>query len=151
MKSSAVYIFILFTIISFSAMAQRGKGAGNHPKAKAHGHGVHHKHHRAGHKKAVVVKRSRYRPAKVVVFHPHWHPTRAYNRRWVYFPRLNFYWDHWRNHYVFWNGTIWLSQPAPPPALVNIDLSKEKQKELREDEDDIDDVYKSNAEHNKEE
>jgi hypothetical protein len=37
-----------------------------------------HPHHR-------VIVRSRYRPAKIVVFHPHWAPKRAYNRRWVFF------------------------------------------------------------------
>lgn len=108
----------------------------------------HHKHHPHA-KKTVVVKRSRYRPAKVVVFHPVWRPKHAYYRRWVFFPKYNLYWDNWRNHYVFWNGNIWLSQPTAPPVIVNVNLENEKSKELKEEDDDIDDIYKDNSSHNK--
>jgi hypothetical protein len=99
--------------------------------------------------KHVVVKRSPYRPRKVVVFHPRWAPAHAYHRRWVFFPGRNLYWDNWRNHYVFYNGTVWISQPAPPPGITENELEKEKRKELKEEEDDVDDVYKSNEEHKK--
>lgn len=106
------------------------------------------KGHRHPHKR-VVVKRSNHRPAKVVVFRPHWRPAYAYHRRWVYFPRRNFYWDNWRNHYVFWSGGVWVSQAAAPPALVNVNLEKEKQRELAEENDDVDDVYRANTDHQK--
>lgn len=116
---------------------------------KAHPHGRHpHRHPHA--KKVVVVKRSPYRPAKVVVFHPVWRPKYAYYRRWVFFPKYNLYWDNWRNHYVFWNGTIWLSQPTAPPVIVNVNLENEKSKELKEEDDDVDDIYKDNESHKKE-
>lgn len=98
----------------------------------------------------VIVKKSIYRPAKIVVFHPYWGPKRVIHRRWIYFPKYNIYWDNWRNHYVFWNGTIWFSQPTPPPVIVNINLDHEKQHELKEDEDDTDDVYKANDTHKSE-
>lgn len=111
--------------------------------AQRNGHG-HRKHKRT---KVVVVKRSPYRPAKVVVYHPHWRPAYAYHRRWVYFPRYNFYWDNWRNHYLFWNGSIWLSQPTAPAIVVNVNLDKEKSVELPETEEDEDDVYKLNDAH----
>lgn len=103
------------------------------------------KRHRG--KKVVVVKRSPYRPARVVVYHPHWHPAYSYHRRWVYFPRYNLYWDNWRNHYVFWNGTAWISQTTSPPVIVNVHPDKEKLVELPEDEEDDDDIYKSNTAH----
>jgi hypothetical protein len=130
---------IVIGLISLSAQLSAQKG---HPRA-----------HRGPHphaKKAVVVKRSMYRPAKVVVFHPAWRPKYAYYRRWVFFPKYNLYWDNWRNHYVFWNGTVWLSQPTPPPAIVNVNLENEKSRELKEEDDDVDDIYKDNDAHKKE-
>src|SRR5687768_13294446 len=133
-------LFILFLFIAGTVLAQRGHGHGNGhgPRGRAHVH------------KKVVVKRSVYRPRKVVVFRPHWRPNYGYKRRWVFFPRYNIYWDNWRNHYVFWNGAIWISQPQAPPSVANVELDKEKQKELKEEEDDVDDVYKANEEHKKE-
>lgn len=107
----------------------------------------------AGHphgRKVVVVKRSPYRPAKVIVYHPHWRPAYACHRRWVFFPRYNLYWDNWRNQYVFWNGAGWISQAARPAVIVNVNLENEKTAELKEDEDDEDDIYKSNADHKNE-
>jgi hypothetical protein len=97
--------------------------------------------------RVVVVKRSVYRPHRVIVYRPYWRPYYACKRRWVYFPRYNVYWDNWRNHYVFWNGTIWSSQPTRPALIVNVNLEKEKSTELKETEDDIDDVYASNDTH----
>ncbi len=129
---------ILLSFLSFSGKLAAQKG---------HRHGHPHRHPHA--KKVVVVKRSPYRPAKVVVFHPVWRPKYAYYRRWVFFPKYNLYWDNWRNHYVFWNGTIWLSQPTAPAVIVNVDLDKEQSKELKEDEDDVDDIYKDNETHKK--
>ncbi|MBA3682537.1 MAG: hypothetical protein H0W73_15435 [Bacteroidetes bacterium] len=124
---------VIFLFISSDFFAQKGKGHGHH---KGHRHG-----------KVVVVKRSSYRPAKVVVYHPHWRPKYAYNRRWVYFPRHNFYWDNWRNHYVYYNGGAWISQPTAPPIIVNVNLENEKNVELKEDDDDVDDVYQYNTKH----
>ncbi len=137
MKTIKLIIFVTFLFISPHFFAQKGKG---------HRHNRHH----YGHKKVVVVKRSTYRPAKVIVYHPHWRPKYAYNRRWVYFPRYNFYWDNWRNHYVFYNGGVWVSQPKAPPIIVNVNLENEKNVELNEDEDDVDEVYQSNSKHKEE-
>lgn len=115
--------------------------------AQKHGGGHHHGHPHKAHRAKVVVKRSPFRPARVVVFHPYWGPKRAIHRRWVFFPKYNLYWDNWRNHYYFYNGTAWISQPTPPPVIVNVNLDNEKQYELKEDEDDVDDVYKGNDNH----
>ena len=93
----------------------------------------------------VVIVKSKYRPAKMVVYHPYWGPKYQFHRRWVYFPRHNFYWDNWRQCYFFWNGVIWINQVTPPPIVVNIE--SEKHYELQENEDDIDDVYQTNDSH----
>src|SRR4051812_18743770 len=113
---------IMLSFIAFSSTLAAQKG--NHARP--------YKHHPHG-RNVVVVKRSKYRPAKVVVYHPVWRPKYAYYRRWVFFPKYNLYWDNWRNHYVFWNGTVWLSQPTAPPVIVNVNLENEKSKELKED------------------
>lgn len=127
MKTLKLVLLCGFLITTSVMFSQRG-GHGGH-----RGHGRHY--------------RSHYRPVKIIVFHPVWHPTYSCYRRWVYFPRYNFYWDNWRNHYVFLNSGIWVSQPTLPPALVNINLSSEKHTELKENDDDVDDVYQSNSQH----
>lgn len=142
MKTLKLILFAFSILISTTEMLaqKRGHGGG--------GHGGRHPHHEKN--KVVVVKRSPYRPNKVIVYHPYWHKNYAYNRRWVYFPKYNLYWDNWRNHYVFYNGTIWLSQPTAPPVIVNVNLENEKKAELTEDSDDVDDVYKDNSKHKEE-
>lgn len=130
-------VIIPSLFVSLNTFAQRGKGG--HPPHRAH-----HPH------KAVVVRRSPYRPKTIVVFHPVWRPKYAYNRRWIFFPKYNIYWDNWRNHYVFWNGSIWISQAAAPPVIVNVNLEKEKHQELKEQDDDTDDIYKDNDQHKQE-
>lgn len=133
------FVITVFLLGSSNLMAQKH---GGHHGGKGHGHG----HRRVGHTK-VIVKPSPFRPAKVVVYRPMWGPKHYIHRRWVYFPKYNMYWDNWRNHYVFWNGTIWFSQPSPPPIIVNVNLENEKHYELKEAEDDTDDVYQSNDNH----
>lgn len=141
-------LLIAFLIISsFSGIAQgRHRGAGGHPHATKQKVMVIKPAHRPR-GAAVVVVRSKYRPAKIVVYHPYWGPKYSFHRRWVYFPHYNFYWDNWRQCYFYWNGTIWINQLTPPPVVVNVNLDKEKHHELNESEDDTDDVYKSNGSH----
>lgn len=141
-KNISLIVLGFILIGTFSLSAQKG--------GHGHGHGGGHPHGKmmGPHPHAkVIVKPSPFRPAKIVVYHPYWGPKRAIYRRWVYFPKYNIYWDNWRNHYVFWNGAIWYSQPTPPPVIVNINLDKEKQYELKDSDDDTDDVYKSNETH----
>lgn len=139
----AISFLLLGTLGSFAQKGGHGGHGGGH-----HGHGGKgmgpHPHGK------VVVKKSIYRPAKMVVYHPFWGPKRSFNHRWVYFPRYNFYWDNWRNHYVFWNGTVWMNNPSPPPTVVNINIDNEKHYELKEDQDDDDDIYKTNDSHKQE-
>lgn len=132
----------LVLVIAFlAALSPLSAQRGHHPHPNKN-----HPHRNHPHKK-VVVKRSPYRPHKVVVYHPVWRPAYTYHRRWIYWPKYNIYWDNWRNHYYFWNGTIWLSQPTAPPVIVNVNLEKEKHSELKEEEDDMDDIGTSNTQH----
>ncbi|HRG01623.1 MAG TPA: hypothetical protein PKZ75_10925 [Bacteroidia bacterium] len=145
------FIFIValcsLTISPNQLLAQRGHGGhgghggGHHPHVKAKIVGKQHPNGR------VVVVKSRYRPAKLVVFHPVWGPKRAFNRRWVFFPKHNFYWDNWRQMYVYRNGTVWVVNATPPPTVVNINIDNEKHYELKETDDDVDDVYQTNNVH----
>lgn len=137
-QRSKLTMVIMVIMISINAFGQKGK---------PHHHPNRHHHHP---KKAVVVKRSPYRPAKVVVYHPVWRPKYTYHRRWIFFPKYNLYWDNWRNHYVFWNGSMWISQATAPTVIVNVNLEKEKHEELKEDNDDVDDIYKQNDQHKNE-
>lgn len=142
MKTLKLFILtILLLSFSLVSYAQRGHthGKGNPRKAV-----MVKQHH---HPKKIVVVRSKYRPHNAIVFHPYWAPAKVCHRRWVFFPKHNLYWDNWRNVYFFWNGTIWVSQPKPPAIIVNINLEKEKHYELKENEDDLDDVYQSNKTH----
>ena len=140
MKTTKIILLLTFGfIISIAGYGQGRHGGGHHGYGRGHGH-----------RGVVVVKRSVYRPNKIIVYHPGWRSNYSYNRRWIYFPKYNFYWDNWRNHYVFWNGSIWFSQPAPPPVIVNVNLQNEKHYELKEKEDDTDDVYKGNDVHKSE-
>ncbi|MDF2449578.1 MAG: hypothetical protein K0R26_2082 [Bacteroidota bacterium] len=146
-----ITLFMVGSVVT--GFAQRGRGNGN-----GHGHQPHsgikrnkvmaQPNHARPHPRAVV--RSPYRPAKIVGFHPHWHPHHTYHRRWVYFPRYNFYWDNWRQGYYYMNGPVWVFNATPPPVIVNVDLGKEKKHELKEIEDDVDDVYRTNSSHKKE-
>jgi hypothetical protein len=65
----------------------------------------------------------------------------------VFFPKYNLYWDNWRNHYYFYNGNAWISQPTAPPVIVNVNLEKEKHYELKESDDDKDAINEENESH----
>src|SRR4051812_5121149 len=140
MNTIKLLILTAFLFLGSELFGQRGHPQRGNTGRRQQTNGRHQGH---GHHNRVVVKRSVYRPHNVVVYKPYWRPNYAYHRRWVFFPRYNLYWDNWRNHYVFWNGAVWVSQPTAPPVIVNVNLDKEKNTELKEDEDDIDDVYKS--------
>ena len=132
-KITRLIILSLFLSTFGFSQKHHGKGGGHH---HGHKHGV-----------VAVKKRSVFRPRKIVVYHPHWHIKRAYNRRWIFFPKYNFYWDNWRNHYRYWNGTIWVSQASAPATIVNVNLANEKHYELKEDDDDNDEISSSNEGH----
>ena len=147
LKKYASLILVLIVFSTINSFAQHG------------GHGGKHGGHGGGHNNKIVIVsnqhgnkvfRSKYRPNNIIVFHPRWGVKRNFNRRWVYFPRYNFYWDNWRNAYVYRNGTVWVSNATPPPTIVNININNEKHYELKENDDDVDDVYNTNETHQSE-
>lgn len=147
-----IFILTLGLVLSLTSIgfAQKGNHGGKgHGNGNRNGNGHHEKNQqiKINHHNQNVVKRSIYRPKTIVVYHPNWAPRRNYNRRWVYFPHYNFYWDNWRQVYVYRNATVWVSNPTPPPVIVNINIENEKHYELKESDDDTDDVYKTNDEH----
>jgi hypothetical protein len=140
LKRSLLFTLLLVVSAALTVSAQKG--------GKRHAHAHVHKGPRGN--KVVVVKRSPYRPRKVVVYHPVWAPKVTIHRRWVFFPKYNMYWDNWRNCYVFWNAGVWVTQASAPPVVVNVNLENEKHYVLKEEEEDIDDVYKNNDGHKQE-
>jgi hypothetical protein len=97
----------------------------------------------------VVVKKTGPHRVKRVVYRPRWARKRVFHHRWVYFPRYNLYWDNVREVYVYKRGTVWVTSVKEPEVIVNVDLEKEKQIELSEDNDALDEVYLKNDEHQK--
>jgi hypothetical protein len=61
-----------------------------------------------------------------------------------------FYWDNWRQGYYYRNGAVWIFNTTPPPVIINVNLDKEPNYELKEGDDDVDDVYQINDNHLKE-
>ncbi|MDP2385032.1 MAG: hypothetical protein Q8M29_01555 [Bacteroidota bacterium] len=108
---------------------------------------AHHKH--GGNKKVVVVKNHHHHGHKHYkpVYHPVWGPKIGFYRRWVFFPRYNFYWDNLNSQYVYWGGNVWIRTASPPPAIINVNISNEKKYELKEPEDTINDIYGNNSAH----
>ncbi|MCD6067204.1 MAG: hypothetical protein K0S33_2030 [Bacteroidetes bacterium] len=131
-------------------------------------------HRHGGNKKVIVKNKSYHNNSKVVVvnkqgyyhghrhrhyrhhphfygkvYHPYWGPPVGYYRRWVFFPRYNFYWDNYNSTYVYWGNGVWVRTASPPPAIININISNEKKYELNETDDTIDDIYDSNDTHKK--
>jgi hypothetical protein len=149
LKKSFALILIVLVCGSFNSLAQHGGGHGG----RGGGQGGNHRNRGGGvviqnnRNPNRVIVRSVYRPNRIIVFHPYWGMKRNFNRRWVYFPRYNFYWDNWRNCYVYRNGNVWITNTVPPPTIVNININNEKHYELKEHDDDEDDVYKSNDTH----
>ena len=142
MKPLIVICFVFFgTLLFNNSQCFAQKGNRHHGNGKTVIHSNRHKHNK------VVIVKSRYRPAKIGYYHPYWRPKYSYNRRWIYFPRYNFYWDNWRQVYVYQNKTVWVVNTVPPPTIVNVNIESEKHYELKEQEDDLDDVYSTNETH----
>jgi hypothetical protein len=144
MKNTSFTIILLlctFQLIQFDSLAQMKKVVivkqTNHPK-----------HHKNNHVK--VIKKSKFRPVKSSVFHPHWAKNKNFNRRWVYFPKYNCYWDNWRNVYFYKEKSKWLYSSTTPAVLIQIELEKEKYYELKDTEDEIDEIYINNETHSSE-
>ncbi len=137
MKSKIVVVFTLVLCMVYSSVVE----AQPHKKVVVVHKGKKH-HAKAGTKKVIVVRKSKFRPVKVVVFHPHWGPNKSFHRRWVYFPKYNCYWDNWRNVYFYKTTHGWVSTAQKPTIIINVNLENENHYELNEVHDDNDEVYK---------
>ncbi|QKG79324.1 hypothetical protein [Tenuifilum thalassicum] len=134
MKASVKISFFAMALVAFTAISAHAQSVVKVKPAK----------------KVVVVKKTRpHRVKKVVVYHPRWAHKKVFHHRWVYFPRYNFYWDNVREVYVYKRGTVWVTSVKAPEVIVNADLENEKQVELSEDNDNVDEVYLKNDEHQK--
>lgn len=140
-KLTTLFVTGLFLMLHTSNFAQKQKGHGHKNPQGQH----HHPKNNPG--KVVVVHKSKYRPAKMVVYHPVWAPKKNINRRWVYFPKYNCYWDNWRNVYFYKSNNVWISSSKKPIIILNVNLEYEKHYELNEVDDDEDEIYILNSTH----
>ena len=104
--------------------------------------------HDEGHSRGRVVEVrevQRYRGNKH--YHPKWHPKHDFERRWVYFPRYNMYWDNYRGVYVYHSYGRWVAEPEPPRIAVNVNLAAERFVELGVDLDARSDAFTLNSSH----
>ncbi len=99
------------------------------------------------HEKVVKTRKiNRHRHLKSI-YRPHWAKKTSFSRRWVYFPKYNFYWDNARNKYVYLNNGVWVVKKKQPKYLVNVSLETEKMVELSEDDDLVDNIQENNEKH----
>jgi len=106
------------------------------------------KFYKKGHGNCRVVEvQEVHHPRGKKFYHPKWHPRRNFERRWVYFPRYNMYWDNYRDVYVYNSYGRWIAEPEPPRIAVDVDLADERFVELGVDLDLRSDVFRLNARH----
>lgn len=84
---------------------------------------------------------------EVVYYRPHWHPESRFERRWVYFPRYNVYWDNYRNQYAYSDRGRWVVTRRVPQVVVNVNLAREQYYELDREYDERDNVFSLNIQH----
>ena len=89
---SVIFMLCILLIGTNSAFSQ--KGGRGHGKGNGHGNVKNQRGTRVvvkSHPRVNrVVVRSKYRPAKIVVYHPHWRPNYGYHRRWYIFLAIIF-------------------------------------------------------------
>ena len=132
---ASIIVFVIFTLSITSVLSQNRAAV-----AKARNYK----------EKVVVVKNKKYHVKKTRVYHPCWAPKANFHRRWVYFPKYNFYWDNYRNVYVIRNKTVWVVSKTVPTEIKYVDLSKEKSVELSDENDEQDSIQDKNTEHQNE-
>ena len=138
---SPLLVCLLFTTFSSNyTFGQHKKHPHSHHKAKPHAKINAVKHHRHVYRKAA--HRSKYHPAKAIVYTPVWAPHKKYNRRWVYFPKHRCYYDNWRKVYVYKMNGSWKINAKKPKQIENVNLEEEGV-ELTEVDDDNDEIYNS--------
>lgn len=132
----AMALFAFVTVASADNDENRHRGRKGKPE-KRKPHHVERHHHR-------------YEQERAACYYPKWHPEHRLERRWVYFPRFNIYWDNYRSVYVYLNRGRWVLTSNRPQVIVNVNLPYERYYEVDDDEfegDDYDRVFIYNSRH----
>jgi len=74
-------------------------------------------------------------------YRPYWAVDYSFVRRWIFFPRLNMYWDNYSNVFVYMSHNNWRVSSRLPFAYFNIDLLSEPLFEVEEDYNSEDGYY----------
>lgn len=74
-------------------------------------------------------------------YRPYWSSEYDFVRRWVFFPRLNIYWDNYSNVFVYMHHNRWRISTRLPGLYFNIDLLNEPLFEVEENYDSEDGYY----------
>lgn len=81
----------------------------------------------------------------VVVYRPIWSPDYTFVRRFVFFPRINLYWDNIASVFVYNNGGRWISSTRLPSLFVGVNISLEPMFEVEEDSQGSNDGFSDNG------
>jgi hypothetical protein len=74
-------------------------------------------------------------------YRPYWSSEYDFVRRWVFFPRLNIYWDNYSSVFVYMRHNNWKISSRLPGIYVDIDLLSEPLFEVEENYDSEDGYY----------
>ena len=151
-KHYLISTFIFLLLINMNGFSQ-GKHGGSHGNKNNRNHGnqvkrnlvIKPNYYKQQNKR--YYNRSAYRPHNFHNYRPIWAHHHNYNRRWIYFPQQNFYYDNWRQVYFYRTNNRWQMNAALPSSFVIINLEDERHYELADDEDDMDRIYINNNKH----
>jgi hypothetical protein len=74
-------------------------------------------------------------------YRPYWANDYDFVRRWVFFPRLNIYWDNYSNVFVYMRHNRWRISSRLPGLYFNVDLLNEPLFEVEENYDSEDGYF----------
>lgn len=74
-------------------------------------------------------------------YRPYWADDYDFVRRWIFFPRLNIYWDNYSNAFVYMHNNRWRISTRLPGLYFNVDLLNEPLFEVEENYDSEDGYY----------
>jgi len=152
-------IFMLFITTNVFSQGKHGGGHGNKKEGNGNGNanrGQQGKHVRnrtsygSGNgyqKNKRYYRKSSYRPKYFHNYRPIWAHHQNYNRRWIYFPQQNFYYDNWRQVYFFKSNNIWRMNVSLPASFIRVNLEDQRHYELTDEDDEMDRIYIDNNKH----
>lgn len=66
------------------------------------------------------------------VYCPYWAPDFSFVRRFIYFPRLDIYWDNFADCFIYYDGYDWRTSRYLPPMYDELDICRESMFEIEE-------------------